>query len=139
MTSAGRAIRFAALLGAGFACLAVHAAPMEEHIVEGSRPAVERRINTFVTGLTHGGFAVEPLARWNVPICPLVAGLPAEQGEFILQRVSQALVAAETPLGPSDCKPNLHIVFTAEPEQRTAISEQMLRYLLPKESTDHGR
>ncbi|MGH8239223.1 MAG: hypothetical protein ACREXP_19695, partial [Steroidobacteraceae bacterium] len=36
----------------------------------------------------HRGYAVESLVRWTKPICPLVAGIPADQGEFILHRVS---------------------------------------------------
>jgi hypothetical protein len=79
--------------------LAYAAAPKnkvtEEVIVEGTRPEIEKRAYTFLTGITHDGYAVEPLARWNKPICPLVAGIPAAQGEFILRGVSQAVLAAE--------------------------------------------
>jgi hypothetical protein len=89
----------------------------EEVIVEGTRPEVEQRVNTFVTGVTHRGYAVESLVRWNAPICPLVAGIPADQGEFILQRISQAARAAGAKLAPEKCKPNFHVVLTPEPDQ----------------------
>jgi hypothetical protein len=95
------------------ASLASAAAPKdkvtEEVIVEGTRPEIEKRAYTFVTGVTHDGYLTKSLARWNKPICPLVAGIPVGQGEFILRGVSQAALAAGAPLGPEDCKANFHI------------------------------
>lgn len=90
----------------------------EEVIVEGTRPEIEQRANTFVTGITHRGYAVESLVRWNKPICPLVAGIPANQGEFILHHLSQAVLAAGGKLATDkDCKPNFHVVLTPEPDK----------------------
>jgi hypothetical protein len=93
----------------------------ETVVVEGTRPEIVRRVNTFVTGITHRGYAVESLARWNGPICPLVAGVPSAQGEFILQRLSDTARAAGAPLGPPKCRPNLHVVLTPEPDQLLAL------------------
>jgi hypothetical protein len=93
----------------------------EEVVVEGTRPEVEKRVNTFVTGVTRRGYAVESLVRWNDPICPLVAGIPAAQGEFILRGISQAVRDAGARLGPRDCKPNFHVVLTPDPEQLIAL------------------
>jgi hypothetical protein len=70
-----------------------------------------------VTGVTHLGYLTKSLARWNKPICPLAAGIPADQGEFILRGVSQAALAAGAKLGPRKCKANLHVVVTSEPDQ----------------------
>jgi hypothetical protein len=89
----------------------------EEVIVKGTRPEVEKRVQTFVTGMTHRGYAVESLVRWNKPICPLVAGIPAHQGEFILRGISQAVRDAGGELAPPKCKPNFHVVLTPEPDQ----------------------
>jgi hypothetical protein len=111
------ALAAALSLAAGLAPAAPQESVTEEVIVEGTRPEVEKRVNTFVTGVTHQGYAVESLVRWNKPICPLVAGIPAAQGEFILQRVSQAVLAAGAQLAPHDCKPNFHIILTPEPDQ----------------------
>src|SRR5581483_9714833 len=58
----------------------------------------------------------DSLERWNTPICPLVAGLSREQGEFVLQRVSQIARDAHAPLGPERCRPNLYIVITDNPD-----------------------
>lgn len=99
----------------------LHAAPQseaaEEVIVEGTRPEVEQRVHTFVNGITHRGYSIESLVRWNEPICPLVAGIPAEQGEFILRGISQAARDAGAELGEEKCRPNFHVVLTPEPEQ----------------------
>ena len=89
----------------------------EEVIVKGTRPEVEKRVNTFVKGVTHRGYSVESLVRWNKPICPLVAGIPADQGEFVLQRISQAARDAGAKLAGEKCKPNFHVVLTSEPDQ----------------------
>ena len=89
----------------------------EEVIVKGTRPEVEKRVNTFVKGVTHRGHAVQSLVRWNKPICPLVAGVPAAQGEFMLHRISQAVLDGGGQLGDDHCKPNFHVVLTPEPDQ----------------------
>jgi len=107
-------------LAAGIACVAAAATDdkvTEEVIVKGTRPEVERRANTFVKGVTHRDYAVESLVRWNKPICPLVAGVPAHQGEFILRGISQAVRDAGVKLAPENCKPNFHVVLTPEPDQ----------------------
>jgi hypothetical protein len=91
--------------------------PTDEVIVEGTKPQIERRVYEFVSGITDRGYAVESLARWGKPICPLVAGLPRDQGEFILQRLSQAVLAAGAPLAPRNCRANFYIVLTSEPDK----------------------
>jgi hypothetical protein len=67
--------------------------------------------------VTHDGYLTKSLARWNSPICPRVAGIPAAQGEFILRGVSQAALAAGAKLGPRKCKANFHVVVTSEPDE----------------------
>jgi hypothetical protein len=89
----------------------------EEVIVKGTRPELEKRVNGFVEGVTHRGPAVESLVRWVEPVCPLVAGVPAQQGEFILRGISQAARDAGAELAPEHCKPNFHVVLTPEPDQ----------------------
>ena len=60
----------------------------------------------------------EALARWENPtfICPLVGGLPRDEGEFILARLSSIALAAGAPLGPAHCKPNFYVIITSEPD-----------------------
>jgi hypothetical protein len=79
--------------------------------------ALEKQVDSFVLGaIVH--YSNVSLGRWDRPVCPLVAGLPKEQGEFVLARLSQIAAAAGAPLGQTDCKhPNLYIVVTADPER----------------------
>ena len=81
------------------------------------RKAIERQVNAFVSGI-----AVAPrdqsLANWQaqVPICPLVAGLPHDDGEYMLARVSKIATAAGAPVAAEHCKPNFFVIFTSEPD-----------------------
>jgi hypothetical protein len=116
-----RPMAMAAALGlavcVAFAAPAAEDKVTEEVIVKGTRPEVEKRVNTFVTGITHRGYALESLVRWNTKICPLVAGIPAGQGEFILHGISQVARDAGVELDGENCKPNFHVVLTPEPDQ----------------------
>jgi hypothetical protein len=81
------------------------------------RATVEREVGTFVNAI-----AVKPgsesLARWQsqIPLCPLVAGMPKSDGEYILARVSKIAAAARAPLALEHCKANFYIVVTTDPE-----------------------
>jgi hypothetical protein len=57
------------------------------------------------------------LARWQAPVCPLVSGLPRQDGEFILERLSEIARMAGAPLADEHCRPNLYILVTGQPEQ----------------------
>ena len=60
----------------------------------------------------------ESLARWQlqIPLCPLVAGMPPKDSEYILSRVSKIAAAAGAPLAPEHCKGNFYIIVTSDPE-----------------------
>jgi hypothetical protein len=81
------------------------------------REVVERQVKAFVAQIAAKPYD-SSLARWQtvVPICPLVAGLSREDGEYILARVSKIAAAAGAPLAPEHCKPNLYIVVSADPD-----------------------
>jgi len=81
------------------------------------REAVERQVKAFVAQIAAKPYE-SSLARWQtvVPICPLVAGVSREDGEFILARVSKIAAAAGAPFAPEHCKPNLYIVVSADPD-----------------------
>jgi hypothetical protein len=81
------------------------------------REAVERQVKAFVAQIATKPYDAS-LARWQtvVPMCPLVAGLSREDGEFILARVSKIAAAAGAPLASEHCKPNLYIVVSANPD-----------------------
>jgi hypothetical protein len=97
---------------------ASHAALDSTTVVsERDRAAVEHEVRAFVDAI-----ALKPgdesLARWQlqVPLCPLVAGMPKSDGEYILSRVSKIAAAAGAPLAPEHCKGNFYIIVTADPE-----------------------
>jgi hypothetical protein len=94
----------------------VHADTLDSITVEAqrSRKDLERRIDTFVSAIIvkHNDW---PYARWHLPVCPLVAGLPKAQGEFILERVSEIARAATVKLAPEKCTGNFLVVFTGQP------------------------
>lgn len=81
------------------------------------RATVERDVGTFVNAV-----AIKPgsesLARWQlqIPLCPLVAGMSKNDGEYILARVSKIAAAAGAPLAPENCKGNFYIIATADPD-----------------------
>ncbi|HEY0748357.1 MAG TPA: hypothetical protein VGD63_16765 [Steroidobacteraceae bacterium] len=101
---------FAALVCAVVAAVAAADPPQD-------RAAVERQVRTFVNAI-----AIKPgeesIARWQsqIPLCPLLAGMPSKDGEYILSRVSKIATAAGAPLGPANCKPNFYIVVTSDPD-----------------------
>jgi hypothetical protein len=111
-----------ALAVAAFALLQIASAadlPQTTITVEAPRDhaTVERDVRTFVDAIVvkAGG---ESLARWQsqIPLCPLVAGMPGSDGEYFLSRISKAAAAAGAPLAPANCKGNYFIVFTSDPE-----------------------
>jgi Secretin and TonB N terminus short domain len=79
------------------------------------RKALRLQVDKFVSSVV-----VQPwddaLYRWNVPICPLVAGLPKQYAEFVLERISKAAIDAHAPLAGRVCRPNLYVVATLQPK-----------------------
>jgi hypothetical protein len=105
-----------AALSLGLAARAADA-PVPSITVEGNQRAeLRHEVDSFVNhALTHPHWT-DALLRWDHPLCPLVAGLPREAGEFILRRVSTIAVAVHAPIGKQDCKPNLFIIVAARPD-----------------------
>jgi hypothetical protein len=78
------------------------------------REQLQHEVDRFVTAAMARN-AHESFKRWNTPICPLVAGVPRDRGEFILARVSQAARNAGARLAPENCKANFLILVSSEP------------------------
>jgi hypothetical protein len=89
--------------------------PLPEVTIKG-RLTLQRRLSSFVHGITELQNA-EGVARWNDPVCPLVAGLPGPEGEFILERVSEIARAAQVPLAGEHCRPNFNVLVSADPQR----------------------
>ena len=58
----------------------------------------------------------EGLARWDTPMCPTVIGLPQQEDEFILGRISEIARAAGVRMAGESCGPNLFVVVTPDPK-----------------------
>jgi hypothetical protein len=81
------------------------------------REKLKHDVNAFVATAIVQSRYDESLERWTyAPICPLVAGLNKEQGEFILARLSKIAKTAGAPLAPEKCKPNLFVIVSSDPE-----------------------
>ena len=83
--------------------------------IEGQRE-IKHQIDDFVYGAVVS-YMNDSLMRWDTPICPIVAGLPNDQGEYILARLSQVARDAHVPLAGEHCrKPNLLVVVSDQPD-----------------------
>ncbi len=91
---------------------------LQEVTVTAKRLELKQRVSKFVNQIAvqeNGGEA--GLARWQAPpACPLVSGLPQQEGEFILERVSEIARVAGVPIAGEQCRPNLYILVTPQPE-----------------------
>lgn len=73
----------------------------------------------------------EGLPRWKVPVCPQVIGLPQQEGEYILGRISEVARTAGIALAGEQCRPNLYLVVTPDPRQllqNTTEANQLLMF-----------
>ena len=86
--------------------------------VEAQRESLKRQVRTFVSAIAAQRFG-DSLALWGKPtvVCPQVAGLPRDDGEFILARLSRIAQAAGAPLGREHCKANFYVIVTEKPNE----------------------
>lgn len=118
------AIRFSFWICAAVALLtslahSIRADSIDTITVEAQRDKakLEREVNKFVSStIVQPRNYDESLWRWKDKVCPLVAGLNKEQGEFVLARLSDIAKTAGAPLGSQTCKPNLYVIVTPDPE-----------------------
>ena len=89
-----------------------------EVTIEAQRESLKPRVHSFIYNITAQVSDHWSLARWEHPICPLVAGLPAKQGEAVLARLSEIAIATKVKLAPSNCaEPNLEVLVTSDPQR----------------------
>ena len=90
--------------------------PLQEVTVTANRIELEKRVSRFVyqiATLQNG----EGIARWRIPVCPTVAGVSQQAGEFALRRISEIAVAAGVPMAGQPCRPNLLVFVTPDAKQ----------------------
>lgn len=79
---------------------------------------LKQRIDTYISTISGGYVRSDdhPMARWRDPVCPLVAGLPHADGQFVFDRLTDDLSATNVRLGKKGCRPNFFVVATANPD-----------------------
>jgi len=84
-------------------------------VVTGAAP---EQAETFVKEVMPDGWATASrgVPRWNTELCISVIGPPAEQGQFIVDRISQRAINAGLQAGGPGCDTNLLIIVTNEPK-----------------------
>lgn len=90
--------------------------PQSDIVVTGVRP---EQIQSFVEQVSAVPPSVDQLARWDEDICLAVAGLPAEQGQAIADRVSYRAEAVGLAAGREGCRPNVFVFFASEADAFT--------------------
>lgn len=75
-----------------------------------------RQVSRFVFSVTIS-YMYDSMPRWDEPVCPLVAGLPRAQGDYILARITRIATAADAPVAGEHCRPNLLVVATPYPDR----------------------
>jgi hypothetical protein len=91
------------------------AKPSLETITVEARRKLDHEVTDYVAAVVVR-YLHDSLVRWNAKVCPLVAGLDRERGEFVLARISQNAAAAHAPLAGEHCAPNFFVVVTTEPD-----------------------
>jgi hypothetical protein len=89
---------------------------LQEVTVMAQREQLAKAVTTFVDKITGPHFE-GGLTRWGRPVCPLVSGLPQDEGEFVLERISDIARAAGIPLAGEKCDPNLYILVSKQPQE----------------------
>jgi len=82
----------------------------EEVVVTGER--LREVVRGFVEELQPPALSEDQMARWNSRVCPLVAGIPARQAQYVVDRVAQRAYALDLRPGGPGCRANLLIFFT---------------------------
>ena len=95
---------------AGLATITVEAAR--------ERTIIRRQVRNYVSAITAAPQGVS-LGRWAkpTPLCPLIAGLPRADGEFMLRRLSEIATSVGAPLAPEHCRVNFYVVVTSVPDE----------------------
>jgi hypothetical protein len=78
------------------------------------REKLTHDVNAFATSALTKSYE-DSFMRWDHPVCPLVAGLNRQEGEFVLHRLSDIVRSVHAPLGKENCKPNFFVIVTRNP------------------------
>jgi hypothetical protein len=85
--------------------------PQSDIVVTGVRP---EQVQAFVEQVTASPAAADQLGRWDDDLCASVAGLGAEQAQFIVDQISYRAQAVGLSAGRTGCNPNVFVFFAAD-------------------------
>lgn len=102
---------------------------LPEVVIEANREALERRVRTFVTTLTHSRRFPDPgqpAPRWMQPLCFEVAGLPRKYAEFVATQLVHIAASVGADVRKECARPqaNFEIVFTPNPADTLRYASQ---------------
>jgi hypothetical protein len=87
--------------------------------VQGQAPpkVIEKQSYAFVQNYAApGNPELDQIVRWRDPVCVKVTGLIPRQQEAIETRIAEVAKAVDLHVGKPDCKGNIQIVFTDQPQ-----------------------
>jgi hypothetical protein len=87
---------------------------LQEVMVTAHRAELEKEVSKFTYRIAQRENFDEGLPRWRVPVCPSVAGILQQEGEFAVKRISEIARAAGVPLAEEPCRPNLLVFVTPD-------------------------
>jgi len=99
---------------------------VQEVTVTAQRLKLTKRVRKFVDQIA-ARENEEGLPLWTQPVCPSVSGMNRQEGEFILQRVSEIARGAGVRLAGEHCRPNLYILVNPQPEALLRAMEKRNR------------
>jgi hypothetical protein len=93
------------------------ATPVAPVTVEATKPAeLRKQTYSFVQFYAATTQNLDQLARWDIPVCVTVQGLPAEANAQVRGRVEEVARALKVPVRGTGCGPNIQILFTNQPQ-----------------------
>jgi hypothetical protein len=98
--------------------------PLDTVVVTGSREAVKREVETFVSNATR--MDGQLIGRWRSYVCPVVAGVSDPQANFVRQRIIEVYdtVRKQQRKVGQACTPNLFVIVSDEADQVIADWKQ---------------
>jgi len=106
------------VLAAASAVVPPPAASTPDIVVKGQRPVqraqTRKAVGTIAKPAAQGGFGWQ-YARWDEPVCMMVAGLPAAGGRFVADRIGQIARRAGAEVEEPGCRPNIYVIIAPDP------------------------
>ena len=83
-------------------------------------------VTNFVTAHARPSPASGQLARWHAPVCVSTLGLTPGFNSFVSERIAAIATSVGAPVGAANCKPDIHIFFTSDPQAvATGVAKQL--------------